>query len=551
MSEYVGKTNWQLYEIVTPNDMNRIEKRIMELEGEVENVAVPLLVTSLSASAWVQKDFYFEQTVPTQSFQKNVQPIITVDPDTLLQIITEKDCLLCINEQGKIKFRAYGVKQPETSIVVQIAQLFVKLDVNLPTPNFYSNMLGVNPVMSLELSQQISNLQAEAQEGEQPVINLSWTNPEDENFSGVKIVVKQGSQPTGVTDGAEVYAGSGTSTTYTAHNWDVTYYFRAFAYNALNAYQTTIDGAVATATPSTKPAVVTDFQISTKFDSAILTWNKPESESFLETVIVQKENDIPQSIEDGTVIYRGTALSTTSEKLTDKKTYYWRAFAMGKNGKYDAENAPYVTHTFDLTPKSWLLVNTFTNSGNYSVLERGLYKLEVTGSGGTGGSGKYEGPDIGDGGYDGYHKVSGGGGGGCGGYSESQFVYDASQVISCVFSGNRITCMGISVTGGENGSTRYGGSAGSASGGNITNVKGEKGSSGGYDSTDRGMSIYAAGGSGGRTAYSYGGDGGSASGSGAGGSGSPGSHGNSGTVKVYKAAVNEANLDLSNLRIEA
>lgn len=334
MSEYVGKTNWQLYEIVTPDDMNRIEKRIIELGGEVENVSAPITSVNLLSSAWTEKDFYFEQSVSTELFEPNVQPIITVDPDTLLQIITDQDCLLCINEQGRLKFRAYGVKKPESSLTIQIAQLFIKLKSGVPTPNFYSNMLGVNPVMDLPLPKQISNLQAEAQEGEQPIINLSWTNPEDENFSGVKIVVKQGFQPSSVDDGTEVYNGSDTSASYTAPNWDVTYYFRAFAYNSQNAYNTNTDGAVAAAMPSLLPDQAKSVEFTGNKSRMSITWENPTNPSYKETKVIYKINSQPENPNDGTTVYTGTGTSTEATGLQDGVIYYFAVYTIGKTGKY-------------------------------------------------------------------------------------------------------------------------------------------------------------------------------------------------------------------------
>ena len=63
------------------------------------------------------------------------------------------------------------------------------------------------------LPAQISNLQGVAQEGESPSIVWTWTNPVDENFAGMVLVVKEGSAPNGVTDGVQVYKGSATTVT--------------------------------------------------------------------------------------------------------------------------------------------------------------------------------------------------------------------------------------------------------------------------------------------------------------------------------------------------
>lgn len=51
------------------------------------------------------------------------------------------------------------------------------------------------------LPAQVSNMQASTPEGETPSIVFTWTNPSDENFAGMVLIVKEGSAPNSVTDG--------------------------------------------------------------------------------------------------------------------------------------------------------------------------------------------------------------------------------------------------------------------------------------------------------------------------------------------------------------
>ena len=499
MSEYVGKTNWQLYEIVTPDDMNRIEKRIIELGGEVENVSAPITSVNLLSSAWTEKDFYFEQSVSTELFEPNVQPIITVDPDTLLQIITDQDCLLCINEQGRLKFRAYGVKKPEYSLTIQIAQLFIKLKSGVPTPNFYSNMLGVNPVMDLPLPKQISNLQAEAQEGEQPIINLSWTNPEDENFSGVKIVVKQGFQPSSVDDGTEVYNGSDTSASYTAPNWDVTYYFRAFAYNSQNAYNTNTDGAVAAAMPSLLPDQAKSVEFTGNKSKMSITWENPTNPSYKETKVIYKIDSQPENPNDGTVVYAGTGTSTEATGLQDGIVYYFAVYTIGKTGKYRdpvvQQYIPKIYPQYTYTGQQTLVKDElehwrvkFLSSGVLEWLgENQDIDLFIVGGGGAGG------------------RNAGGGGG----YTKTvkKITVTKGQRIQIVIGAGGASYLG---NGGSSSFDSYSASGGEAGGMNKSSKGGDGGS--GYDGgtfyggsgqkkttrefEDAGADLYAGGGGG-------------------------------------------------------
>lgn len=72
-----------------------------------------------------------------------------------------------------------------------------------------------------------------------PQITLSWENP-TEYWAGTLIVKKAGSAPEGVNDGEKIYNGTGTSFVDTAVEYDVTYFYRAFPYNAKKQYQTEV-----------------------------------------------------------------------------------------------------------------------------------------------------------------------------------------------------------------------------------------------------------------------------------------------------------------------
>lgn len=70
---------------------------------------------------------------------------------------------------------------------------------------------------------------------------------------------------------------------------------------------------------------------------AELLWQAPdpdEDSSFVGVRIVRKVESIPTSINDGTVVYEGTALTYTDTGLTAGITYYYRAFAYNAKKKY-------------------------------------------------------------------------------------------------------------------------------------------------------------------------------------------------------------------------
>ena len=198
------------------------------------------------------------------------------------------------------------------------------------------------------LPAQVSNMQASTPDGETPSIVFTWTNPVDENFAGMILVVKEGSAPNGVTDGTQVYKGTGTTFTYTdGVQWDHTYFGRGFAYNSQNKYQMDATGAIASATPSNSPDQVSGVELVGNKGSATLTWTNPTNLSYSVTKVIQKIDSDPESPTDGTEVYSGTGTTVTVNNLQDSINYHFGIFALSEDGQYK----PPVTKTY--TPQIW------------------------------------------------------------------------------------------------------------------------------------------------------------------------------------------------------
>ena len=85
---------------------------------------------------------------------------------------------------------------------------------------------------------------------------------------------------------------------------------------------------------------VENFKVIPGILSATLKWTAPspdEDNSFVGARIVRKTGSAPTGINDGTVVYEGTALSYTDTGLTAGTTYYYRAFAYNAKKKYQTE----------------------------------------------------------------------------------------------------------------------------------------------------------------------------------------------------------------------
>lgn len=185
------------------------------------------------------------------------------------------------------------------------------------------------------LPAQISNLKGVAVEGETPKIDWTWTNPVDENFAGMVLVVKEGSSPNGPTDGVQVYKGSSTTVTQTEGlQFERTYYARGFAYNSQGKYQMNAEGATATVELSAVPEQVSDVVLTPNKSHATLSWTNPVSTNLQTVKVIQKIGSDPENPNDGTQVYEGTGTTVTVDNLQDSIDYRFGIFAIGKNGKY-------------------------------------------------------------------------------------------------------------------------------------------------------------------------------------------------------------------------
>ena len=227
------------------------------------------------------------------------------------------------------------------------------------------------------LPAQVSNMAASVPEGDTPSIIFTWTNPVDENFAGMVLIVKEGSAPNGITDGVQVYKGTGTTATYSdGVQWDHTYFGRGFAYNSQEKYQMDATGAIASATPSNIPDQVSGVELTGNKGSATLTWTNPTNLSYSVTKVIQKIDSDPESPTDGTEVYSGTGTTVTVNNLQDGINYHFGIFALSEDGQYK----PPVTKTY--TPQIW---PKYDYTGQHTLIkdnsELGSWRVKFLSSG--------------------------------------------------------------------------------------------------------------------------------------------------------------------------
>lgn len=305
------------------------------------------------------------------------------------------------------------------------------------------------------LPAQISNLKGVAVEGETPKIDWTWTNPVDENFSGMVLVVKEDSSPNGPTDGVQVYKGSSTTVTQSEGlQFERTYYARGFAYNSQGKYQMNAEGATATVELSAVPEQVSDVVLTPNKSHATLSWTNPVSTNLQTIKVIQKIGSDPENPNDGTQVYEGTGTTVTVDNLQDSIQYHFGIFAIGKNGKY---KDPVVKN---YTPEIW---PKYDYTGQHTLIkdnaELGNWRIKLLSSGVLTWTGEKTNIDA--------FSVGGGGGssadgfGGCGGFTQTEkgIELQNNQIIqvqvgtggTCGFGNNTST-----ITGTKGGASSFG-----------------------------------------------------------------------------------------------
>lgn len=323
------------------------------------------------------------------------------------------------------------------------------------------------------LPAQISNLKGVAVEGETPKIDWTWTNPTDENFSGMVLVVKEGSSPNGPTDGTQVYKGSSTTVTQSEGlQFERTYYARGFAYNSQGKYQMNAEGATATVELSAVPDQVSDVVLTPNKSQVTLSWTNPVSTNLQTVKVIQKIGSAPENPNDGTQVYDGTGTTVTVDNLQDSIQYHFGIFAIGKNGKY--KDPVVKNYTPEILPK-------YSYTGDHSLVkdENDHWRIKFTSSGRLTNLGDKLIIDafcVGGGGGGFLASSTAGTAGGAGGYTQTQkkIELEKGQTVDIVIgAGGSAGSPGgassfgafVSAQGGSPGTISGGGNGGSGGGG--------------------------------------------------------------------------------------
>ncbi len=196
----------------------------------------------------------------------------------------------------------------------------------------------------------VSNVQAVPGDSQ---VSLSWNNPGDADFSGVRVVRSTIATPTSINDGWSVYEGMGTSCVDSGRVNGVTNYYKIFARDEVPNWSSgTAISAAAIATDSTPPAAPTSF-VATPDDTLVhLSWVNPTASDLQGVIVLRKTAGYSTGPDDGYVVYDGLATSNDNGSLKNGVTYYYSIYAYDEVPNYSVAAQAMATPLgiYDTTP---------------------------------------------------------------------------------------------------------------------------------------------------------------------------------------------------------
>ena len=160
-------------------------------------------------------------------------------------------------------------------------------------------------------------------------IDLSWINGTNSNYT--RIQRNTGSYPLNISDGTNIYNGTGTSTSDTSLSSGTKYYYRAWSWNTTDKLWSTTNATKFNTTWSI-PLAPTGFTATTVSTTEInLAWTKGTNATH--TRVQRNTGAFPVSISDGTDVYNSTAASCSDSGLTPGILYYYRAWSWNSTRK--------------------------------------------------------------------------------------------------------------------------------------------------------------------------------------------------------------------------
>jgi len=176
-------------------------------------------------------------------------------------------------------------------------------------------------------------------------ITLSWRNPSTSDFRSTVIRMSTSGYPSSISSGELVAhrpAAPNSYDSFTVENLTpgVTYYFSAFAQDAVGNVSGSRNASAVPVADTSPPNPISNFKASfLTMDDVLLTWTNPSDVDYKQTVIRYSTSGYPTSPNDGLPVCSqnlmpGSNGSFVHENLTQGRTYYYSAFTSDADSNY-------------------------------------------------------------------------------------------------------------------------------------------------------------------------------------------------------------------------
>ena len=173
---------------------------------------------------------------------------------------------------------------------------------------------------------------------EEKTAALTWQAQSDIYRDNFIVVRKEGSEPSVLTDGEQVYQGKEMACTDNQSlEFGRTYYWRVFAVNALREASDNSPSVSLTPQP-TKPGQVTSLSatdVSSPEEGyrVLVRFSKPQDATIARVIVVRKEGTVPTTWSDGNQVHDGLDESFYDTPPYSQQAYYYRAFTANSTGQ--------------------------------------------------------------------------------------------------------------------------------------------------------------------------------------------------------------------------
>jgi len=167
-------------------------------------------------------------------------------------------------------------------------------------------------------------------------LDLSWTNPTDADFSGVKLLRKTGGFPSGPNDttAATLLNGAGTTFADTNLTLGTTCFYALYAFDATGNFSVAAQTSAAPA-DTTAPGPVTGLSATVLSMSSVqLTWTNPADAHFGTAKVLRTTGAFAAGPTDATatVVINSNVATVTDTLLAKDTTYYYSVYAYDAAG---------------------------------------------------------------------------------------------------------------------------------------------------------------------------------------------------------------------------